>query len=321
MKVRIVRSLLGILFVCSLLVLSTTAQESVTMLDPEPSLLDRLANSPVRVPSGITSVDGSTVTAVWPSTIVYDFDFQYDLCFDVTVNSPDSLEYMDRFDVDLPDFWGVVSVYPKAPTGCLVDTIAGVETGNVVYWQIDGTIPSGCGPWSSGTYSFCARIDVPACINAPWSLPWNIIGDGWGDLLPHQVSGTTDPLDCVPAGLYLNGDTITGYSCQGVTNNLTLNLQNHTGAEGTFSLEYDVGTNNGTISGPDEIYLGAGVDQDFEVNLTPRPCLRLGELVSAIVIAEGNRFADITYIDLTIKEDETCVPCQSTYLPCVLRQY
>ena len=94
MKVRIVRSLLGILFVCSLLVLSTTAQESVTMLDPEPSLLDRLANSPVRVPSGITSVDGSTVTAVWPSTIVYDFDFQYDLCFDVTVNSPDFLEYM-----------------------------------------------------------------------------------------------------------------------------------------------------------------------------------------------------------------------------------
>ena len=138
----------------------------------------------------------------------------------------------------------------------------------------------------------------------------------------HGVSlsiGSTDPLDCIPAGLYLSGDTITGQSCQGVTNDIVLNLENQTGAEGTFSLQYDVSTGNGTFSGPDGIYLGAGVDQDFLVELTPQACLRLGELVSANVIAQGNGFIDITYIDLTIKEDETCVPCESTYLPCVLK--
>lgn len=318
MKGRIVRSLLGIFFVCNLLVISTTALEPAGVLDPERPLLDSRTSSAMRVPSGITNVDGSTVTAVWPLSIVYALDFQYDLCFDVTVVTDDA-EYMDRFDVDLPDFWSVVSVYPEAPTGCPVDTIAGLDAGNIVYWQIDGDIPSECGPWY-GDVQFCVRIDVQGCYNAPWSLPWNIIGDGYG-IEPHQVSGSTNPLECVPAGLYIDASTVTGYSCQGATNNITLNLENHTGAEGTFSLEYDVSTGNGTLSGPDEIYLAAGVDQDFEVNLTPQPCLRLGEFVSATLIAQGNGFSDITYFEFYIKEDETCVPCQSTYLPCVQKDY
>jgi len=320
MKGRIVRSLLVVMFICSLLVLSATAQKPATMLPPEPPLPDSRTNSAVRVPSEITSLDGSTVTAVWPLSIVYAIDFQYDLCFDVTVVSND-VEYMDRFEVDLPDFWEVVSVYPEAPTGCIVDTRGGVETGNIVYWQIDGTIPSGCGPWY-GDVQFCARIDVQACIGAPWSLPWNIIGDEFtGTSEPHQVSGSTDPLDCVPAGLYIDATTVTGYSCQGVTDTIPLNLENHTGAEGTFSLAYDVNTNNGTLSGPDQIYLAAGVDQDFQVDLTPQPCLRPGELVSATLIAQGNGFDDTTHFEFYIEEDETCVPCQSTYLPCVLREY
>jgi hypothetical protein len=272
------------------------------------------------MPSGITSLDGSTVTAVWPLSIVYAIDFEYDLCFDVTVVSND-LEYMDRFDVDLPDEWTVVSVYHEEPNGCSVPTKEGVETGNIVYWQNNGEIPSNCGPWY-GDVQFCARIDVPGCFGDPWTLPWNIIGDEYeGSSEPHQVSGSTDPLDCVPAGLYIDGSTVAGNSCQGVTNTIVLNLANHTGAEGTFSLEYDVNTNNGTLSGPDEIYLGAGADQDFVVDLTPQPCLRLGELVSATLIAQGNGFDDITNFEFYIKEDETCVPCQSTYLPCILRDY
>jgi hypothetical protein len=318
MKGRIVRSLLGVMFVSSLLVLSTTAQEPATMLGPEPPLPDSRTNSPVRVPSGITSLDGSTVTAVWPLSIVYAIDFQYDLCFDVTVVSNDA-EYMDRFDVDLPDYWSVVGIYPQAPTGCPVDTIAGVDADNIVYWQIDGDIPSNCGPWY-GDVQFCVRIEVPYCFGDPWTLPWNIIGDGYGSD-PHQVSGSTDPLNCVPAGLYIDASTVAGNSCQGVTNTIVLNLANHTGAEGTFSLAYDVNTNNGTLSGPDEIYLGAGADQDFVVDLTPQPCLRLGELVSATLIAQGNGFDDITNFEFYIKEDETCVPCQSTYLPCILKDY
>ncbi len=319
MKGRIVRSLLGFLFFGSLLVLNTTAQTPITTLDPESPLPDGRTISSLRVPSGVTSVDGSTVNYVSPSTIVYAIDFDYDLCFNVTVYSPDSYEYMDRFDVDLPDFWSVLSVYPKAATGCIVDTIAGVETGNVVYWQIDGTIPSECGPWSPGTYDFCVRIDVPGCFDAPWSLPWNIIGDGWGTLPPHQVNGTTAPLDCVPAGLYLSGDSIYGITCQGVTNKLVMNLANHTGAEGTFNVAYGVTTNNGTISGPDRIYLGPATDQDFEVELTSQPCLGADQQVEAIVHAEGNGFADFSYITFDIVDEEYCVKCESTYLPCVLK--
>ena len=319
MKGRILRSLLGIVFVCTLLVLSTTAQESATMLDREPSLPDGQAIRSAPLPSGVTNISGSTVTAVWPLSIVYaDIDFQYDLCFDVTVYSDDA-EFMDRFDVDLPDEWTVVSVYPEAPTGCGFDTRAGWTTDNVVYWQRDAEIPSGCGPWY-GDVQFCAKINVPGCYDAPWSLPWNIIGDEYsGTSEPHQVSGSTDPLDCVPASLSIDASTITGYSCQGFTNEITLNLANHTGAEGTFSLEYDVGTDNGTLSGPDDIYLGAGANQDFLVELTPQACLRLGELVSATLIVQGNGFDDSTDFDLWIKEDETCVPCESTYLPCVLK--
>ena len=268
------------------------------MPDRKPPLPDSRTNSPVRLPSGIRSVDGSTVTDVWPSTIVYAIDFEYDLCFDVTVVTYDA-EYMDRFDVDLPDYWSVVGIYPKAPTtGCPVDTIAGVDADNIVYWQIDGDIPSYCGPWY-GDVQFCVRIDVPGCFGDPWTLPWNIVGDGFGSD-PHQVSGSTDPLDCVPAGLYIDGDTVAGNSCQGVTNTIGLNLENHTGAEGTFSLAYDVSTNNGTLSGPDQIYLAAGVDQDFVVDLTPQPCLSLGELVSATLIAQGNGFEDTTYFEFYI---------------------
>lgn len=310
MKGRIVRSLLGIFFVCSLLVLSTTAQEPATMPDSH-----AIRSAPL--PSGVTSLLGSTVTTVWPLSIVYAIDFQYDLCFDVTVVSDDQ-EYMDRFDVDLPDEWTVVSVYPEAPTGCTAYTREGVEEDNVVYWQINGTIPSGCGPWY-GDVQFCARIDVQGCYDAPWSLSWNIIGDEYvGTNEPHQVSGSTDPLDCVPAGLYLDGDNIYDNTCHGVPSYYDLTLTNHTGAEGTFSLEYDVGTNNGTISGPDEIYLGAGVDQVLEVIVTPRGCLGAGQPVEASILAEGNSFDDTSYIHITIGEDGTCPTC--TYLPCILKE-
>ncbi len=318
---QIVRSLLGIMFVCSLLVLSTTAQEPASILGPKPPVPDSRTNSSVRASSGITSIGASTVNYVSPSTIAYAVGFEYELCFNVTVSSSDA-EYMDRFDVDLPDFWSVLDVtrVERSPTATCssVDTIAEVDAGNVVYWQIDGEIPSGCGPWNNGTYDFCATIHVPGCTDAPWSLPWNIIGDGWG-VEPHQISGNTDPLGC-EAGLYLSPDSPYGITCQGVTNNITLNLANFTGAEDTFSLEYYVTTGNGTISGPDEIYLGPGADQDLEVNLTSQPCLHAGQQVEALVFAEGNGFADLSYITFYIVEEDYCVKCQSTYLPCILRQ-
>ncbi len=322
MKGQFFRSLLGFLFFGSLLVLSTTAQEPPTMLDRESDLPDSRTISSTRASSGITSVAGSTVNYVSPGTIPYSIDF--DLCFNVSVLSTD-LEFMDRFDVDLPDYWSVLSVYPVAQSATSyeycssVATIAGVETGNVVYWQRDSTAnPDICGPWSEGTYDFCARMRVPYCDSDPWSLPWSITGDGYGTE-PHYVTGTTAPLECALGGLHLSGSDY-ALSCQGVTNLFVLNLENQTGADGTFSLQYGVSTGNGTISGPDEIYLGAGVDQDFQVELTSQPCLRSGEQVEAIVYAEGNGFAGFGYLTLDIIDEEYCVKCESTYLPCVLKE-
>ncbi len=136
---------------------------------------------------GIEQIDGSTVNSVTPAVLVPGT--AVDLCFNVTVFSPDK-EYMDRFDFNLPDTWTVNSVGDVAGTGCGRGHTFGVEAGNVVYWQTNGYPPqTGCGDWANGAYDFCANVTVPDCSGAPWSLPWNVTGDGYGNP-PHGASGT-----------------------------------------------------------------------------------------------------------------------------------
>ena len=67
------------------------------------------------LPAEIMKIDDSTVNFVSPTFVTVPSVF--DLCFNVTVDSPD-LEYMDRFDVDLPDDWSVSNVYTTPPSGC-----------------------------------------------------------------------------------------------------------------------------------------------------------------------------------------------------------
>src|SRR5512139_3398401 len=128
----------------------------------------------------LASMSGSTVNSVTPNPV--SPGAPVDLCFNVTVSSPDD-EYMQRFDVNLPDGWTVNSV-TNTPGNTGATTTQGVDAGNVVYWQgVDWA------PWYNDTFNFCANVTIPDPTGAPWSLPWNIIGEGYGGA-PHSVNGT-----------------------------------------------------------------------------------------------------------------------------------
>ncbi|MFN8595914.1 MAG: hypothetical protein U0559_07000 [Anaerolineae bacterium] len=139
------------------------------------SLLFVLVPAPARA-----SMSGSTVNSVTPNLV--SPNTPVDLCFNVGIYSPDD-EYLARFEVNLPDGWTVNSV-ANTPGNLGVNTTQGVEIGNVVYWQTT----EGYGAWYNLTLNFCANVTVPNGMGAPWSLPWNIIGENYGGD-PHVVSG------------------------------------------------------------------------------------------------------------------------------------
>ncbi len=80
----------------------------------------------------VEQIDASTVNFFTPDPLPAA-GTAFDLCFDVTVDSPDT-EYMDRFEVDLPDAWTVNSVTLPALTGCgsADPGVSGTDAGNVV---------------------------------------------------------------------------------------------------------------------------------------------------------------------------------------------
>ena len=133
-------------------------------------------------------IDASTVNFFTPDPLPAP-GAPFDLCFNVTVSSPD-LEYLDRFEVDLPDGWTINTVTPPPETGCSGGVGGGTDPGNLVYWQGANYVPggSGCGGWSNGTYDFCANVTMPS-YTGPYDFPWIIWGDGY-NAPPHSVSGT-----------------------------------------------------------------------------------------------------------------------------------
>ena len=134
-------------------------------------------------------IDASTVNSYTPDPLPAPGTF--DLCFNVTVDSPD-LEYMDRFEIDLPDGWTINTVTLPTLTGCsgADPGASGTDAGNVAYWQGSNYAPggSGCGAWLNGTYDFCANV-TEAAYAGPYDFPWTIWGDGY-NAAPHSVSGT-----------------------------------------------------------------------------------------------------------------------------------
>ncbi len=242
--------------------------------------------------AALMQIDGSTVNAIVPNTLRTGVPVK--VCLNVTVRSPD-LEYMDRFAVNLPDHWNVDAI---ASAGS--ETEAGIEPGNVVYWQTAG-YPTTWGAWVNGTYDFCVTVTLPDCGGSPWDLPWTIIGDQFG-AAPHTVSGTI-AAQCLAPGLYLTPETLSLESCAAFTETYALNLFNYTGSDGVFALNYPVMTGNAVISSPISLALIAGADVDFEMAVFPDACMPAGVRVVAQATASGNGYTDVATLTALIGGD------------------
>jgi hypothetical protein len=321
MRQWILALLLVAILLGMMLFISTTAQGPAVEVNAQPDIsahrrarVDRPGGGQGRSSSGILQIDNSTVNYIAPVLLRSGLDEL--LCFNVTVDSPD-YEYMDRFDVDLPDGWDVSQVVPVADSGCGSGATEGVEAGNVVYWETNG-FPSDCGAWNNGTYDFCALVSVPDCTGEPWSFPWNIVGDGYG-VPPHQVSNTAGPVGCLVGRLDLDPHLTSLTSCRAATATFTLILSNTTGWNGNFSLTYGVPSGNGVLTGPDEIYLGHGVEQQFLVDLSPDLCMPAGQYITSTVTATGGGYQDTAFVEWIIEPGAGCPKCNPVFLPLVRR--
>ena len=145
------------------------------------------------------NIGASSVTGLTPDPIVVGTQT---LCFTVNVISPD-LEYMDSFNVDLPDNWTLNSLAANSvppANGCpaALPPVPSIGAGNQAGWASTGFPPqTGCGAWNGGAagtdFVFCADVTVPDNTGAPWSFQWTIIGDGWG-VEPHSATGVYGPV-------------------------------------------------------------------------------------------------------------------------------
>lgn len=110
-----------------------------------------------------------------------------DITFDVTLVS-DDLDYMDRFDVELPAAWTINSITPNSGNDegeeCPQDGVAYIS-GQTLIWE-DGSPGDLCGPWPFGGL-FTANVTVNSCDGAPWSLPYHISSDEWSKTPPFDV--------------------------------------------------------------------------------------------------------------------------------------
>ncbi len=257
------------------------------------------ANAPVAftgaAPSTIENVLDSGVTAIDPILVPSSGD-TFDLCFTVLADTNDA-EYMDGFDVDLPDEWTVNQVIDVPGTGCGLGHIFGVDAGNVIFWYTNG-MPSGCGDWTPGTYNFCANVTVNSCTTS-FNLDWNYWGDTWGSP-PHSASGT-ETLLCALPGIQLIPADQEASGCNGVPQVHTLSLFNNSGEDGVFDMDYAVDpAGMGILEGPATVAVLNGETVDFEVTLTPDVCTF--DPIVGTVFAAGNGFETSATIHKTIAD-------------------
>ena len=275
MNVRVlIRSLLVVVLLISLLAPLTAAQDQPPgerPKEPDEAHQGGLAPS-AAAPGGIQSIGTSTLANVTPAYLPIGAAF--DLCFTVFVQSPDE-EYMDRFDVDLPDGWTINSIAwnsnPLA-NGCsgALPPVVGVNADKVMYWQSTGYPPqTGCGAWNgtnAGTnFDFCANVTIPDTSGAPWTFPWNYIGDGYA-AEPHQISGAYGP---VFPPILLTPEQTEAWGCACEMQEHELVVWNYAGYDTLMDLSYAIVSGEGDCDGPPSLWVPDGADVPFAVDVLP----------------------------------------------------
>lgn len=202
------------------------------------------------------SVGASAITAASPALL--NPGVSTTLCFTANITSPD-FEYTDRVDVDLPDAWAIGTVAANSvpvANGCsgALPPVSGTAAGNVVFWQSAGSPPTGCGAWNGGSaganFQFCVAVTAPDCSGAPWNIPWNITGDGYGSA-PHSASGTYSALACgapPPApNIDVSPASLASTQASNTTTNQTLTIANNGTADLNWTIDEEPAPRNPVV--------------------------------------------------------------------------
>jgi hypothetical protein len=254
------------LFIVLFLLLGTLATSaSADLPDPtkEATITKPELEVRIKVPQeAIQNVGTSTLQIVTPTELPIGSAF--DLCFGFFVQSPDA-EYGDYVTVDMPDNWVVNSFAPNSvppANGCsaALPPVAGVGAGNIAYWQSTGyPPPTGCGAWNGSSggilFNFCVNVTIPDESGAPWMLPWNYVGDGWGGE-PHFAVGSYGPVGPV-SPLILTPEIYHTQGCRFEPQTHEFTAMNSTEVEMMVDLDYTITSGMGTCDGPESIMVPA----------------------------------------------------------------
>jgi hypothetical protein len=184
------------------------------------------------------NLTGTTLNSISPDPV---YPGTFDVTFSLYIQSTD-LEYADRVEITLPTGWVINSVsHIPENSDCECTTTEG-NTGQMVWWQINETMPSYWGPWY-GLTDFIANVTIADCSGSPWDIGWTAIGDYYGQA-PHTASG-----------IYSMSCTETPPAYIQITPNVFCQNYNGSFSEGgnvTFELDLEAGTGyNFSLCGDD----------------------------------------------------------------------
>lgn len=261
----------------------------------------RAASSVDPPPPTLSEVSLSMVTWIAPSTLAPGQ--ANTLCITANFRSADS-EYIDRIDIDLPDAWviGTLDSDSDPPAGGCDDArpiVAGVEPGNVLYWQSRGSLPTQCGAWFAGPggdeYLLCAQVTVPDCSGAPWQPQWTIHGDTFG-APPNTVTGSYESLSCAAPGapnIEVSPMSLAATQAQGTSTNQTLTLTN----TGSADLNWSITEEPATLAALRAAWLGGN----------PAPCSAPAEVPWLSVDASSGLIGSMQYTPIVVGFDASGV--------------
>jgi hypothetical protein len=251
---------------------------------------------------GTASVTGSSVS----TENCYKAATPQTLCFTVYNGSTDG-EWLDRVRLTFPQAlgnWvvscGVQDVADSSgnPVGFACSTSFPYE---VLYTDVDSETPDIGEVTAGSSWGFCVNVIVPSGYVGPRIVNWGLSGDQEpGSVPPHDVEGTLEIEQCMP--LMLKPATLTTEGCNDIAQAHTFELWNNTGGAGTFNLTYGVPSGDASFTGPSSLSLGADEWITFTVQLRPDLCLDAGDVVTAVLEAQGQGQYDQSEIVHTITD-------------------